>query len=281
MNIDFKQLWRDLYRDIQQRKRKAKTAKAGLLQRICRLGRKGLHSVLAAASILFGNLAYAEPVGVKLDLEMLRAIKTTKERNLAGTPRDEVYITVHGFTSTGRQIDFRIPSSSISDDYLEFTSGKIAVASNPNSWTNQNQFLVHSPQLYEGVLQNEGDTVFLLVMFQEQDNATIGQAKEITQTIFGACENIAKGIGAATKDETAKSVGEACGYAKKAAGLLPSSDPHELIGAVAFSSRTSGMARFEMVVLPANGDLTGESERRRPRSSVSAMVLWVWSRPVL
>jgi len=218
-----------------------------------------LGSITSTAMLASSVAASAEAVGVRLSLDSLHALKLTNERTLWGETRDEVYIRVIGRTPDGQPIDMRLPSTSISDDYIPFKQGDVRSARIPGTFMNQDYYPVQAPQIWSGILPNDGDRAEFLVIIQEQDNATLGKAKEISKVTFEACEVIAKGVAEATKDETAKQISAACKVAKEASKLLPDNDPHEYIGAFLVQAANVGGVP-QVTFMPANGEAVGGSD---------------------
>lgn len=222
--------------------------------------RKLLLGAAASGALLAGDGASAtDAVGVKLSFESLHALKLTNEKTLWGDVRDEIYIRVIGRTPHGDAIDVRLPSTSISDDYIPMKTGTVRTAADLGSFVNQDYFLVQPPQIWAGVLPEDGDRAEFLVIVQEQDNATLGKAKETAKVIFEACEIVANGTAEITKDETARKIAEGCKVAKEASKLLPDNDPHEFVGAFFVQAMNVG-GEAQVTFLPANSEMTGGSE---------------------
>lgn len=233
---------------------KIRGSKRGALLRTTVLG---LMLASAASSITHAQVQ-DQPIGARVYFDYLHAKHITTEAG-SGRLRDEVKIRVIGRGPNGLPIDHTLPSTNLVDDYLQFWTGTVASASKPGSWTNQQGHVVPVPVIYEGILPKNGDRADFLVLVQEQDNATLGQVKEAVNVIFGGCEKIAGAVGVVSPD--AKKLSEACKFAKEAAGFLPGSDPHELIGAFYVQIKNVDGV-MQTTSIAANGEVTGSEDAK-------------------
>lgn len=106
-------------------------------------------------------------------LDFLRANNTTET---GSNDRDEVYMEVMAEIPGGRPVYSRVPRGKDDDDYYGFSTGQEATAEAINTWVSHDGAYMGKPMFYVGSLQ-DGESVEILVTFQEQDNKSVGAIK--------------------------------------------------------------------------------------------------------